>query len=1109
MAENQSINALLETLCVQVGKVDPADKKSVVRAGETMEKAYRLLEAYSRPAMEMLKLELEILKGIFQEQISAGETVEILARSLEASGEVLSGQSPGVKRIREANKSLCNILESAGLSVPARKTDSPADSKSSPSPARSLDKSLLINLSAQLLIIGPDDKQELDDAWKKLCEFWVDESLSMEMRERIGAAADLVGRVSSGRSSDPTAALTTAAGHLSLVANVLEETAEAGDVDQTHVPAGMDKKVLEEFVVTTLDIVGKAEFALMSLEIEPADQAHADQTQQAFEKIRQSAEAVGLEQIRQVAGMAEEVVIRGQKGEIRIVGGYADLALRSCDTIRYIAEHLKQCAPGDPLPLPDYYVEHVVQLSCPEGVGINEQCATESVRLGDILIGRGWASRADIEKVIRQRGDEPLGEALVHAGVVTASRIAKALRAQQKLQRRIESAAAHIAALPLDTPDATDAQGDSGDSVATGEHAVVAETVEPTTLPADSDGDLLKEYIVECLDHIAAAESSLLELESSPGDTEPINTIFRAFHTIKGTSGFLGLTNIQKLAHLAENQLDRAREGEIQIVGGYADLALQSCDLLRSMIEALDGKAGGDVLPVPDTLGRLLGVLKDPDAAGVGSQAGASAIASPAPTEEAQDSPVDVAEQQDSIAEEKGAPAEQKDAPQKVAEGKKSEASVRVTTTRLDSLINMVGELVIASEMVAKSTDAIAGASHRRAKKKKRRKATRQQVEAEAEAVETKRTSGRKDKNAPDQLLLRSVQHSGKIVRELQDVTMALRMVPLKATFQKMARLVRDLGRKSGKAVRFVTEGEDTEIDRNMVELLGDPLVHMMRNAVDHGVESAEDRKAAGKSETGTVTLRAYHRAGKVILELQDDGKGLAREKILAKATERGLVPPGRELSDSEVFMLIFQAGFSTAEKVTDVSGRGVGMDVVKRGIESLHGRVEVHSQVGEGTTFTIHLPLTMAITDAMILSVGQEKYLLSTVAIQHSFNAPEGSISTITGEGEMVRFHGQLFPIYRLSSLFHIPDAVDDPYDAVLVLVESNGRKSAIMVDKILGQQQVVVKNLGETFRGIPGVTGGAILGDGRIGLVLDVNSLVQFAQDGNSMAGSLALSA
>jgi two-component system chemotaxis sensor kinase CheA len=600
----------------------------------------------------------------------------------------------------------------------------------------------------------------------------------------------------------------------------------------------------------------------------------------------------------------------------------------------------------------------------------------------------------------------------------------------------------------------------------------------PPRLPPDADAEMLGEFAVESLDHISRAEAALLELESNPDDADQVHVIFRAFHTIKGTSGFLGLDHTQKLAHLAENLLDRARDGEIRILGGYADISLNSCDALRTMIEGLEGLAPGDELPVPDNYDDLLEQLADPEAAGISEEADSEPMRTgdilvgrqKAPREAVEraaaaqgDQPIGKA-----LIEQGGAaPADVAEAlrTQNQQRGRTGEATVRVGTDRLDSLIDAVGELVIAQSMVSQDPAVLDG--------------TRPQ-------------------------LARNVAHAGKIVRELQDVSMSLRMVPLKSTFGKMARLVRDLSRKAGKKVRLVSEGEQTEIDRNMVEVLNDPLVHMMRNAVDHGVETPEQRAAAGKDDTGTVRLRAYHSAGNVIIELTDDGKGLDREKIVAKAIERGLIKRGDNLGESEALGLIFRAGFSTAEKVTDVSGRGVGMDVVKTGIESLRGRVDVTSQVGVGTTFTIRLPLTMAITDAMVVRVGQQRYLLPIMAIERSFRPEADDLSTVTGRGEMVRVRGELLPVFRLYDLFTIEEAQAEVDEALLIIVEGEGRRYALLVDELLGQQQVVVKSLGRSLGQVPGVAGGAILGDGRVGLILDPVGLLGLAESGGERAAA-----
>jgi len=600
----------------------------------------------------------------------------------------------------------------------------------------------------------------------------------------------------------------------------------------------------------------------------------------------------------------------------------------------------------------------------------------------------------------------------------------------------------------------------------------------PAVLPIDTDTSLLGEFITECLDHIALAEGALLALETNPDDNAPVNVVFRAFHTIKGTSAFLGLDRIQRTAHLAEGLLSRAREGEIRMVGGYADLALKSCDALRIMIEGLKTAQPGKSLVVPERLEQLLSCLSTPEEFVDISQGrvmplrvGDILVAKGAVDRETVER---AAEHQDDrligevLVRNKAAKA--LDVADAICTQEKlrfsggaceTEATVRVGVARLDSMIDIVGELVIAQSMVA-ADPIVAGFGGRDVGKK--------------------------------------VSHVGKIVRQLQDLAIGLRMVPLKPTFQKMARVVRDLGKKSGKSVTLVTNGEETEIDRNIVEALNDPLVHMIRNACDHGIESAEERIAAGKSSTGTVVLRAYHSAGKVVIQLRDDGRGLDRDKILSKAIDLGLADSDREMTDADVFMLIFRPGFSTTEEITDVSGRGVGMDVVRKAIESLQGRVEVESTPGVGTTFSLRLPLTMAITDAMLLAVGEQQFLLPTISIEHSFRPAPGSVSTVTGRGEVVMLRGDLLPVFRLYRLFNISGAIENAEDGLLLAIEGNGKRCALMVDQLLGEQQVVIKSLGSTMVSVPGVSGGAILGDGRVGLILDAGGLVSLAEEQGS---------
>lgn len=332
---------------------------------------------------------------------------------------------------------------------------------------------------------------------------------------------------------------------------------------------------------------------------------------------------------------------------------------------------------------------------------------------------------------------------------------------------------------------------------------------------------------------------------------------------------------------------------------------------------------------------------------------------------------------------------------------------------------------------------------------------------------------------------------------------MSLRMVTLKGTFQKMARLVRDVSAKANKSVQFVMEGEDTELDRTVVEEIGDPLVHMIRNSCDHGIETAEDRVRAGKPATGTLTLRAYHQGGSIIIEIQDDGKGLDRQRIVAKAIEKGIYTPDRnidEIPESEVFNLIMLPGFSTAPKVTDISGRGVGMDVVRRNIEALRGKIEIQSVAGKGTTFKLSLPLTMAIIDGMIVRVGSQRYVVPTLAIEQSFRPQPEQIHTVANQGEMAMVRGSLLPVYRLNRIFNLTDGAQSVNEGLLLVLEANGTRCCMLIDEIIGQQQVVIKRLGQGLQPLRGTSGGAILGDGRVALIIDVTGLLAEATQSES---------
>jgi len=352
--------------------------------------------------------------------------------------------------------------------------------------------------------------------------------------------------------------------------------------------------------------------------------------------------------------------------------------------------------------------------------------------------------------------------------------------------------------------------------------------------------------------------------------------------------------------------------------------------------------------------------------------------------------------------------------------------------------------------------------------------------------------------------LINSVGQLTRNTRDLQESVMSIRMMPMDFVFSRFPRMVRDLASKLGKKVEFVTIGAATELDKGLIERIVDPLTHLVRNSVDHGIETPEKRRAAGKSETGTLTLSASHKGGSIVIEVTDDGAGLNRDKLLAKAAKNGL-SVSENMTDSEVFNLIFAPGFSTAEVVTDVSGRGVGMDVVKRNITAMNGAVEIRSALGYGTTISIALPLTLAILDGMSVSLGHSVYVIPLNLIVETLQPRAEDIKTVTGEGRMVHVRGEYLPIIALHSLFNHHTEITDPTQGVLVLIEADGKKSALFVDRLVGQQQVVIKSLETNYRKVQGVSGATIMGDGSVALILDVPAIIQMGQTANYITGAI----
>ena len=575
--------------------------------------------------------------------------------------------------------------------------------------------------------------------------------------------------------------------------------------------------------------------------------------------------------------------------------------------------------------------------------------------------------------------------------------------------------------------------------------------------------ELLVEFHAEALDHLQQIEAALLALDETPDDPEALNSIFRSFHTIKGVSGFLHLTPMHTLTHEVESLLDLARNRKLRLNSTIITEILKSRDAVQQMVQQITVALEQDKLPsVVIPVSHLMRAVKRL-AAGEASPVApnASVAPSPAPVVAAPKEAAKIESLAPVVEFPQAAPAAEP-APAKKSEANKggdkgaSSSTVRVNTDKLDALMDVVGELVI----------------------------------VQSQLTESARVLG-----IDDTMLQRNIAQFGRLTKELQHSSMSLRMIPVKPTFQKMERLARDLSKDFGKKVNFHVSGEDTDLDRTVVEDIGDPLVHMVRNSLDHGLEMPADRIAAGKPEAGNVHLKAYYQGSSIVIELSDDGRGINTEKVIAKAKKQNLIPENAQLTKEEALNLIFLPGFSTAEKVTAVSGRGVGMDVVKRNIEKLRGKIEIVSEVGKGSTFKVKLPLTMAIIDGLVVRVGDDRFILPSTSVQMALRPQREALSTVHGHGEVLDHRGRILPVHRLHRRFDIPNAIENPWEGIIVIVENNGRVSALLVDDMVTKQEVVIKNLGGFLANLAGVSGGAILGDGSVALILDPNSLFNAA--------------
>ena len=686
-------------------------------------------------------------------------------------------------------------------------------------------------------------------------------------------------------------------------------------------------------------------------------------------------------------------------------------------------------------------------------------------------------------------------------------------------------------------------------------------------------GQFFQVFFDETEELLAEMEKLLLAVDVSSPDSEDLNAIFRAAHSIKGGASTFGLTDLTDVTHVLENLLDRIRKGEMALTAEHVDAFLAAKDILKMQLDGhrlhtpVDQDAVADVRmmlqslsqempiapppPPPEIeqakqeesdakfahvkhcyrielpvlaerdvnalttelglLGRLstevLGdkrrvftlatdettddiiaicsFIMNPDDLKI-TETDLPAVAVPKEKSEeelgygffepledlhafiAEGKPPEVVAPPPPAASQEPLPITETQQPDRRNFGRRESdragsqesSSIRVGIEKVDQLINLVGELVITQAMIEQRTGSLDPMLHER--------------------------------------LLNSVGQLTRNTRELQEAVMSIRMMPMDYVFSRFPRMVRDLASKLSKKVEFVTHGAATELDKGLIERIVDPLTHLVRNSIDHGIEAPNVRAAAGKSETGRLSLSAAHQGGNIIIEVSDDGGGLNRERILAKAKQNGL-PVGENMADADVWQLIFEPGFSTAEVVTDVSGRGVGMDVVKRNITAMGGIVDIRSAKGFGTTISISLPLTLAILDGMSIKVGEEVYILPLGYVVESLQPEPNDIKEISGQGRVIKVRGEYLPLIPLYQMFGITPIFTDPSEGIVVILESDGRKAALFVDDLVGQQQVVVKNLESNYRKVAGISGATILGDGGVSLIVDVAALLRSSRQLN----------
>lgn len=580
----------------------------------------------------------------------------------------------------------------------------------------------------------------------------------------------------------------------------------------------------------------------------------------------------------------------------------------------------------------------------------------------------------------------------------------------------------------------------------------------------DDMKEIIDEFLVEADELIASLDTNLVTLETTPNDLDLLNEIFRAAHTIKGTSSFLGFDQVSSLTHRMEDVLNKLRKSEMVVTAEIMDLLLASVDVLKQLLHNVrDG--GQDTVDLTEITARL-------EAAAEGRvtlKSAADALAVTAVhNAEADWGAVDGIREivTEARSTEPLSPGKVPSAARKPAHDKKAtgEQTIRVDVNRLDSLINLMGELVLGRNSLMQMVG---------------------KLDSEAGASEFERVN-------------QSAAAINYITTELQLAIMKMRMQPVGKVFSRFPRQVRDLARDAGKQIELVVSGEDTELDKSVIEEIGDPLVHLIRNSCDHGIETPDDRKAAGKHARGTIWLSASQEGSNIVIKIRDDGRGLDVDAIRGKAVERGLASRAEvdRMTDREVFAYIFEAGFSTAKQITDVSGRGVGMDVVRTNIEKLNGMIELDSARGIGTTISIKLPLTLAIIQGLLVQSDDEVFILPLSSVHETVKTDQAQIYYVN-QRPVFRLREEIIPIVNMGGVLRTQSSgftlTEKPYIVVVGLAE---KKLGINIDRFLGQEEVVIKSLGEYLGGAEGIAGATILGDGRIRLIVDLIGLFSLAR-------------